>query len=184
MFFPFGANWSFFPGQTLFSISKLQGVSVFLALSSMFFLETQGRFQVPKKAFREGFSPSEVLAATLGSPSAGLRYHGSDLSTKLKLLGVTWCFRVWWFVFKYLFMFTPKTGEMIRFHEHIFLELLGTSVNRWCLEGSDERSWEYRKSLHNGERWTELPQISEAHLNHLVSSFSEVAQVLRSQFEV
>ena len=147
MFFPFGANWSFFPGQTLFSISKLQGVSVFLALSSMFFLETQGRFQVPKKAFREGFSPSEVLAATLGSPSAGLRYHGSDLSTKLKLLGVTWCFRVWWFVFKYLFMFTPKTGEMIRFHEHIFLELLGTSVNRWCLEGSDERSWCYLKSL-------------------------------------
>ena len=61
----------------------------------MFFLETQGRFQVPKKALREGF-PSEVLAATLGSPSAGLRYHGSDLSTKLKLLGVTWYFSDRW----------------------------------------------------------------------------------------
>ena len=36
------------------------------------------------------FPLGQVLAATLGSPSAGLRYHGSDLSSKLKLLGVAW----------------------------------------------------------------------------------------------
>ena len=38
--------------------------------------------------WQPGTEQAEVLAATLGSPSAGLRYHGSDLSTKLKLLGV------------------------------------------------------------------------------------------------
>jgi len=38
--------------------------------------------------WKPGMEQAEVLAATLGSPSAGLRYHGSDLSTKLKLLGV------------------------------------------------------------------------------------------------
>ncbi|CAL1126061.1 unnamed protein product [Cladocopium goreaui] len=38
--------------------------------------------------WKPGSEQAEVLAATLGSPSAGLRYHGSDLSTKLKLLGV------------------------------------------------------------------------------------------------
>eukprot|EP00435_Cladocopium_sp_Y103_P042544 s1701_g11.t1 len=38
--------------------------------------------------WKPGAEQAEVLAATLGSPSAGLRYHGSDLSTKLKLLGV------------------------------------------------------------------------------------------------
>ena len=38
--------------------------------------------------WKPGTEQAEVLAATLGSPSAGLRYHGSDLSTKLKLLGV------------------------------------------------------------------------------------------------
>ena len=38
--------------------------------------------------WKPGTEQAEVLAATLGSPSAGLRYHGSDLSCKLKLLGV------------------------------------------------------------------------------------------------
>eukprot|EP00438_Fugacium_kawagutii_P000319 Skav210720 [mRNA] locus=scaffold849:126166:132084:+ [translate_table: standard] len=38
--------------------------------------------------WKPGAEQAEVLAATLGSPSANLRYHGSDLSTKLKLLGV------------------------------------------------------------------------------------------------
>lgn len=38
--------------------------------------------------WKPGSEQAEVLAATLGSPSAGLRYHGSDLSSKLKLLGV------------------------------------------------------------------------------------------------
>ena len=48
-------------------------------------------------AFTKPFEGNEhfgqVLAATLGSPSAGLRYHGSDLSTKLKMLGVPWAQR-------------------------------------------------------------------------------------------
>ena len=38
---------------------------------------------------RLSLAEAEVLASTLGSPSAGLRYHGSDLSTKLKLMGAT-----------------------------------------------------------------------------------------------
>lgn len=37
--------------------------------------------------WKPGTEQAEVLAGTLASPSAGLRYHGSDLSTKLKLLG-------------------------------------------------------------------------------------------------
>jgi len=37
--------------------------------------------------WKPGTEQAEVLAGTLASPGAGLRYHGSDLSTKLKLLG-------------------------------------------------------------------------------------------------
>ncbi|CAE7842611.1 nasD, partial [Symbiodinium microadriaticum] len=38
--------------------------------------------------WKPGAEQAEVLAGTLASPSEGLKYHGSDLSTKLKLLGV------------------------------------------------------------------------------------------------
>eukprot|EP00931_Biecheleriopsis_adriatica_P085591 TRINITY_DN6023_c0_g1_i1.p1 TRINITY_DN6023_c0_g1~~TRINITY_DN6023_c0_g1_i1.p1 ORF type:complete len:928 (-),score=174.98 TRINITY_DN6023_c0_g1_i1:153-2900(-) len=38
--------------------------------------------------WKPGTEQAEVLAGTLGSPSADLKYHGSDLSTKLKVLGV------------------------------------------------------------------------------------------------
>mmetsp|Transcript_76419 Transcript_76419/g.181775 ORF Transcript_76419/g.181775 Transcript_76419/m.181775 type:complete len:458 (+) Transcript_76419:94-1467(+) len=43
---------------------------------------------MPYGLWRPGVEQADVLAATLGNPSAGVEYRGSDLSTKLKLLGV------------------------------------------------------------------------------------------------
>ena len=79
----------------------------------------------------------KVLAATLGSPSAGLRYHGSDLSTKLKLLGVTWYFRGLFMprgsmygIFTYIYhKFKPNVGTYLVLQGLLYVKCLERVLN-------------------------------------------------------
>eukprot|EP00913_Durusdinium_trenchii_P011621 g10915.t1 len=88
---------------------------------------------------KPGSEQAEVLAGTLGSPSAGLRYHGSDLSTKLKLLGVN----------------VASFGANAEFWQHRIFDCQDGQAN-WCvrsvLEGNKYRKLVFRRLPSGGRK--------------------------------
>lgn len=89
--------------------------------------------------WKPGSEQAEVLAGTLGSPSAGLRYHGSDLSTKLKLLGVN----------------VASFGANAEFWQHRIFDCQDGQAN-WCvrsvLEGNKYRKLVFRRLPSGGRK--------------------------------